>query len=109
MNTHRDAEAIQVRMTGHEEPMQFEVVLPAPKGDTHYQVTMSSADFEQLSGGRATPEGCVRAAFQFLLDREPAASILRRFDISVIGRYFPEFRPEFPRYLGAGSGLQGSD
>jgi hypothetical protein len=33
--------------------------------------------------------------FQFLLDREPKVSILRRFDVTGISRYFPEFR----RYL----------
>jgi hypothetical protein len=26
-----------------------------------------------------------------LLEREPKEAILRRFDVSVIGRYFPEF------------------
>ncbi|HZU81670.1 MAG TPA: hypothetical protein VE987_02080 [Polyangiaceae bacterium] len=33
----------------------------------------------------------VRRSFEFLLQREPKESILRRFDLSVIGRYFPEF------------------
>ena len=39
------------------------------------------------------------AAFRFLLDREPKESILRRFDVAVISRYFPEFERELPRYL----------
>ena len=39
--------------------------------------------------------------FRFLLDREPKEAILARFDISVIGRYFPEFGAELPAYLGA--------
>jgi hypothetical protein len=46
-----------------------------------------------------TPEHCIKAAFKFLLDREPKESILRRFDITVITRYFPEFERELPRYL----------
>lgn len=33
----------------------------------------------------------VRRSFLFLLDREPATSILARFDLEVIGRYFPEY------------------
>jgi hypothetical protein len=37
--------------------------------------------------------------FQFLLEREPKESILRRFDVTVISRYFPEFEREFPHYL----------
>ena len=49
--------------------------------------------------GTRKPEHCIEAAFQFLLDREPQDSILQRFDISVISRYFPEFERELPRYL----------
>ena len=49
--------------------------------------------------GTHTPEHCIEAAFQFLLDREPQESILRHFDITVISRYFPEFERELPRYL----------
>jgi hypothetical protein len=41
----------------------------------------------------------VRAAFAFLLDREPKEAILARFDVAVISRYFPEFERELPRYL----------
>jgi hypothetical protein len=49
--------------------------------------------------GTRAPEHCIEAALQFLLDREPQESILRRFDITVISRYFPEFERELPRYL----------
>jgi hypothetical protein len=34
----------------------------------------------------------VQISFEFLLEREPATAILRRFDLDVIGRYFPEYR-----------------
>ena len=46
-----------------------------------------------------TPERCLEAAFRFLLDREPKESILGRFDVTVISRYFPEFERELPHYL----------
>ena len=36
---------------------------------------------------------------RFLLDREPKESILGRFDVTVISRYFPEFERELPHYL----------
>lgn len=90
---------VRVRTSGHREPMQFEVVVQDRSGETRHQVTMSQSDFERLGGGRASPEECVRAAFTFLLDREPKESILRRFDVSVIETYFPEFDSEFSRYL----------
>jgi len=35
----------------------------------------------------------------FATIREPKESILRRFDVTVISRYFPEFEREMPRYL----------
>ena len=54
---------------------------------------------ERLTMGTHTPERCIEAAFRFLLDREPKESILRRFDITVICRYFPEFEHELPSYL----------
>ena len=33
----------------------------------------------------------MRASFEFLLEREPPSSILGRFDLDIIGRYFPEY------------------
>jgi hypothetical protein len=46
---------------------------------------------ERLTAGKHTPERCLEAAFRFLLDRESKESILRRFDVTAISRYFPEF------------------
>jgi hypothetical protein len=54
---------------------------------------------ERLTGGKRTPEECIQAAFSFLLDREAKESILQRFDVTVISRYFPEFERELPRYF----------
>jgi hypothetical protein len=89
---------VRVHSMGDDAAGEFEVVVQDPTGTTQYQVSMSNVDFERLSQGRATADECVRAAFLFLLDREPKESILRRFDVAVIGRYFPEFSREFPRY-----------
>ena len=57
---------------------------------TEHDVTVSARDFERLAGTR-TPEAFVRDCFAFLLERETKESILRTFDVSAIGRYFPEF------------------
>ncbi len=35
----------------------------------------------------------------FATIREPKESILRRFDVTVMSLYFPEFEREMPRYL----------
>jgi hypothetical protein len=39
----------------------------------------------------STPERLLEASFEFLLQREPATSILSRFALSVIERYFPDY------------------
>ena len=82
---------IEVRQTAEQDPLIFEVVVRDGKGETRHHVTMSRETCERLTSGKHTPERSLDAAFRFLLDREPKESILRRFDITAISRYFPEF------------------
>ena len=90
---------IQVRRTGKGDPLEFEVIVREGKGETRHDVTMSREICERLTAGKHTPEHCLEAAFRFLLDREQKESILARFDVTVISRYFPEFERELLRYL----------
>jgi hypothetical protein len=53
-------------------------------------VHVQPADLERWGRGQ-TPEELVRRSFEFLLQRESQASILREFDLSVIQHYFPEY------------------
>lgn len=60
---------------------------------TTHTVTVKKADAERWAGG-AEPgdiQDLVRRSFDFLLEREPAGSILRTFDLATIRRYFPEY------------------
>lgn len=41
----------------------------------------------------------VRISFEFLLEREPASSILPEFSLDLIGRCFPEYEDELARRL----------
>ena len=45
-------------------------------------------------------EDVVRESFAFLLEREPASSILPDFSLAIIPRYFPEYSDELPERLG---------
>jgi hypothetical protein len=90
---------IEVKGTGEGDPLEFEVVVRMGHGETRHHVTMTRDTCERLTAGTHAPERCIEAAFQFLLDREPKESILRRFDVTVISNYFPEFERELPRYL----------
>jgi hypothetical protein len=90
---------IEVTPIAGGDPLEFEVVVREGKGETSHRVTLSHATYERLTGGKHTPERCLEAAFRFLLEREPKESILGRFDVTVISRYFPEFERELPRYI----------
>ena len=60
---------------------------------SRHTVAVSASDLRRWGRGedRAAVEDLVRRSFDFLLEREPASSILRRFDLSVIGSYFPDY------------------
>ena len=90
---------IEVKRTGGSDPLEFEIIVRVGNGQTRHHVTTARDTCERLTAGTHTPERCIEAAFQFLLDREPKESILRRFDVSAISRYFPEFERELPHYL----------
>jgi hypothetical protein len=55
---------------------------------------------QKLTGGRVRAETLVEKSFAFLLAREPNTSILRSFELPVIGRYFPEYEPTIKKMLG---------
>jgi hypothetical protein len=62
--------------------------------ETRHEVTLSPDDLARLARPGETPEEFIRRCFEFLLAREPKESILREFDVTLIGRYFPEFERE---------------
>jgi hypothetical protein len=66
---------------------------------TTHDVTVSPTDYARLTDGKIEPEELVRRSFEFLLEREPKESILARFDLSVISRYFPEYERDVKRRL----------
>jgi hypothetical protein len=90
---------IEIERTAQADPMGFVVTVREPNGQTSHQVSLSQQTWQRLSGGTYSPEQCIDAAFRFLLDREPKESILGRFDVTLIARYFPSFERDLPRYL----------
>lgn len=90
---------IAVKRIKDGDPREFEVVVREATGESHHRVTMDRKTCENLTAGQYAPERCLEACFRFLLAREPKESILGRFDVKLISRYFPEFERELPRYL----------
>ncbi|NIR31803.1 MAG: hypothetical protein GWN84_21305 [Gammaproteobacteria bacterium] len=66
---------------------------------TRHEVTVDPDYHQKLTGGRVGPETLVEKSFEFLLEREPNSSILSRFDLPVIGRYFPEYEEDIRKRL----------
>ncbi|UCC84453.1 MAG: hypothetical protein JSW46_05850 [Gemmatimonadota bacterium] len=90
---------IDVTLTRSEDPFEFDVRVSEGNTETRHRVTMTESTYRKLSGGDASPERVIEAAFEFLLDREPKESILSSFDVTVISRYFPSFQDDIASYL----------
>lgn len=65
--------------------------------ETVHTVMLQPSILRKLACGNA--EDLLRLSFEFLLEREPKESILTRFDLAVISRYFPEYECEISRRL----------
>lgn len=68
----------------------YDVTVEDGRGSTSHEVTVWPSDVARYAP-EATPEELIEASFQFLLEREPKDAILRRFELPVIERYFPEY------------------
>jgi hypothetical protein len=67
--------------------------------ETSHIVTLQPGDHQRLTGGKARPEELIERSFEFLLEREPKESILARFDLPVIARYFQEYERDIKHRL----------
>jgi hypothetical protein len=85
---------IRVTPTGARE---FEVVVG--EGEGTHRVTVPEDLVTEMGLPEDDLEGFVRESFLFLLEREPASSILPEFSLEVIPNYFPEYEEEMPKRL----------
>ena len=68
----------------------FQVIVQAKIRTVHI-VTLKDAYHQKLTGGKVTAETLIEKSFEFLLERESNTSILSRFELPLITRYFPEY------------------
>ena len=73
---------------------QFRVRVREGESETAHEVALTTEDFLRLGVSCRSPEELLERSFRFLLEREPKESILPRFHIDEISRYFPEFESE---------------
>ncbi len=79
-------------------PDEFLVSVRDDGSTSTHLVRVSSESLERYGEG-ADAEALLRESFEFLLEREPKESILSRFELPVIERYFPEYAGEIQRRL----------
>ena len=75
-------------------PNAFDVTIYSNTETTH-QVTISDTFITEYQIKNLTKKEIIEQSFIFLLQRESNTSILRKFDIEVIGNYFPEYKKLF--------------
>ena len=80
-------------------PRQFGVQVREGDTDTSHQVTVPEGLIDDLQLDEEDLERVVRESFLFLLEREPASSILPEFSLDEISRYFPEYTDELTTRL----------
>jgi hypothetical protein len=78
---------------------RWRVEVRAPTATTH-EVTIPAGYLDALGLAGMAAERVIEESFRFLLEREPNTSILERFELPVIARYFPEYEREIRRRLG---------
>ncbi|MEA2545025.1 MAG: hypothetical protein QOI09_298 [Chloroflexota bacterium] len=67
-----------------------------------HRVRVAGSDVDRLAPGADNPTALVQASFEFLLERESPQAILRSFDLTEIGRYFPEYEVDVRRRVRPG-------
>jgi hypothetical protein len=88
-------EEIEVQPVGEEGGRsRFTVTVREGDSTTTHDVTVTDGDYRRLGERYDAYRDFVHASFEFLLQREPKESILPRFDVADIPRYFPEFERE---------------
>ena len=78
---------------------EFGVEVTEGKEITGHKVRLPAGFLDDLLLGDVDQELIVRETFDFLLEREPATSILSEFSLVDVSRYFPEFPEELQRRL----------
>ena len=82
-------------------PHEFGVEVTAGGETTSHRVIVPPTLLAEWGLDDEDGEAVVRESFAFLLEREPAGSILPEFSLAIIPRYYPEYVDELPERLDA--------
>ena len=76
---------------------KFEITVNADQITKHV-VSVTDQMLLNLIKNKISKEELLNFSFNFLLEREPNTSILSKFDIIVISKYFPEYISKVENY-----------
>ena len=76
---------------------EYEVTVQSNTITTHL-VTLSDEVHKNLTNEKVTKEELLDFSFKFLLDREPNASIMSSFELTVISRYFSDYEKSVKKW-----------
>ncbi len=69
----------------------YHVTVQEGSSSTEHTVDLDDGYYRKLARADESQEELIRRSFEFLLQREPKESILARFHLSEIGRYFSDY------------------
>ena len=80
-------------------PGEFGVQVSEGNETTSHKVSVPDQLLDDLAIPDLDQQALVEESFAFLLEREPATSIMREFALTEISRFFPEYQEELRRRL----------
>jgi hypothetical protein len=68
---------------------------------SEHEIRVAPGDLDRLASSAPDPTDLVERSLAFLVEREPPTSILRSFNLTVIGQFFPEYETTIRRRTAA--------
>jgi len=78
---------------------KYSVIVKEDNIETEHEVSIEKDYYEKLTSKKSSPDQLVKFSFHFLLEREPKESILKKFNLNEIQKYFPGYESEVIRHL----------
>lgn len=73
---------------------QVRLISDEDTAESEYTVRLAEDYYRKLTGNDIDPNDLIRKSFHYLLEREPASSIMHEFNLSDISTYFPNYESE---------------
>ncbi len=78
---------------------EFLVTISEDDSFTEHVVIVEDESYEKLTDKMCSKELLVEKSIEFLLTKEPKESILEKFEIMLIAKYFPEYPDEIKKLI----------